>query len=112
MTQGGEIDASDGATNHANLNTNGEAPTRKRERPLSPSRQIRETRLLAEEGEAHHSGRAVALLGENQLRGAGVGAVRVLVIGIVAINQDDDVGVLLERARFTQVRELGTMVGA
>src|SRR6185503_2371168 len=39
---------------------------------LATSREIRESRLLAEEGKAHDAGWTVALLGEDEFRRAGV----------------------------------------
>ena len=61
--------------------------------------QIRETSLLAQEGEANHTGRAVALFGEDELRRARIRAVRIPVVGIVPVDEHDDVGVLEMRAK-------------
>ena len=73
----------------------------------SAGAEVGEPRLLAQEREPDDAGRAVALLGDDQFRGAGVGIVRIPVVDIVAIDQDDDVRVLLECAGFAQVGSCG-----
>src|SRR6187551_3659023 len=61
--------------------------------------EICEACLLPEEGEAYHARRPVTLFGQDQLRRAGIGAVLVLVVDIISIDEDHDVGVLLEGTR-------------
>ena len=103
------------------------------ERPLVVGRQIVELGELALEGQPHDAGRAVALLGHDHL-GLAVGLLAALLPGVVAlvealvallgaprrlrarevvllaIDEHDDVGVLLDRARFAQVGELRPLV--
>src|SRR3990167_11242194 len=66
--------------------------------------------LLAQERQLHHASRAVPLLGDDQLRDAGVGTVRVAAIDLVPVDQQDDVAILFQRAGLAQVRELRPMV--
>ena len=55
-------------------------------------------------------GAAVAVLGDDQV---GLARARVVaLVGALAVQQDHDVGVLLERARLTQVGERRLLVGA
>src|SRR5262245_61792657 len=77
-----------------------------RRQSSGPRSKTREARLLPQEGKPHHSRGTIALFCEDQLGGARLRIVRLPVVGIVAVNHDDDVGVLLERARLTKVREL------
>src|SRR5215216_246674 len=72
-------------------------------------RPVRELRVVLEEDEADGSDRPVSVLGEDQLRPAGVLGLGVVVI--VAIEEADDVGVLLQGAAFSQVREDRALVG-
>src|SRR5262249_62039349 len=58
------------------------------------------------EAEADRPGGPVAMLRDDQLR-----LPLLLRIRIVAMDEHHDVGVLLEGARFTQVRELRSLVG-
>ena len=53
------------------------------------------------------AGRPVPVLGDDQLRVA-----LALLVTVVAVDEHHDVGVLLDRARFAQVRELRPLVGA
>src|SRR5260221_12365218 len=78
-----------------------------------PGREILEARELANERKLHDAGRPVALLADNQLGDAfGVGRRLALVgIEILAIDEDHDVGILLEGTRFAQVRELWPVIG-
>ena len=71
-------------------------------RQCPPCGEILEARVLAEEGESHHADRAVALLADDDLGDALV--LRLRVVDLVAIDEQDHVGVLLDRARFAQVR--------
>src|SRR5262245_30699949 len=80
--------------------------------PSGGGSQIREPRLLAQKREPHDTGRPVSLLRENELRGARVRVIRVAVVRVFAVDQDHDVGVLLECARLAEVRKLRTMVGS
>src|SRR5690349_1885468 len=61
-----------------------------------------EARVLTEEGQANGTDRTVPLLADDDLRDALV--LRLGVVDLVAIDEDDDVGVLLDGARFAQVR--------
>src|SRR5581483_11878559 len=62
-----------------------------------------------EEREPRDTGRAVAVLGHDHLRGAALVGLRV--VDLVTVEEDDDVGVLLERAALAEVREHGPLVG-
>ena len=57
------------------------------------------------------AGRAVTLLGDDQLRRARIRMVGIPVVGIFPVDQQDNIRILLERARLAQVRELGPVVG-
>ena len=61
--------------------------------------------MVGEEDERKVAGRAVALLRDDHVRDPL--ALRVAVVELLAVEKDDDVGVLLDRARVAQVRELG-----
>src|SRR5262245_3975149 len=74
-------------------------------------RQIGEARLLAKEREFDDAGGAIALLRENQFGGACVRAVGISIVDVVAVNEDDDVGILLERSRLAQIGQLWPVVG-
>src|SRR5262245_13937324 len=63
-----------------------------------------ELRALAQERHVHLVGGAVALLGDDELRLAGLG--RVGLVDDLAIDEQHDVGILLDAARIPQVREL------
>src|SRR5689334_204382 len=71
---------------------------------------VLESRVLAEEREAHGADGTVALLADDDLGGALVRAV--LVVHLVPIDEEDDVRVLPDGARLSQVRHHGTLVGA
>src|SRR5690606_24328083 len=86
----------------------GWAPVRKHEkfrpapRPTEPIldwRVIQEARAGAGEGQAYRADGAVTLLADDDLRRALVG--RIGVVDLVAIDEQDQVGVLLDGARFT-----------
>src|SRR5215471_20744708 len=77
-----------------------------------PAGEVRKARLLAKKREAHDAGRTIALLGDDQFRRSRVWVVRIPVVRIVAVDQDDEVGILLEGAGFPQIRQLWSMVGA
>jgi hypothetical protein len=76
----------------------------------SPVREVLEPRVLANEREPDGARRTVALLADDQLGDAGV--LFVGLVDVLAVNEEDDVRVLLERARLAQVRELRAMVRA
>src|SRR5581483_7170726 len=65
-------------------------------RPPSWSRQTGEACQMFEEGETDLAGRSVAVFGDDDLGGAFVGAVGV--VGVVAVDEGDDVGVLFQGA--------------
>ena len=68
-------------------------------RRLMIRREIRKPRLLTEKSELHQPGGTVALLGENQFGGAvRFGRLVVLLIHLLAEDEDDDVRILFERA--------------
>src|SRR5436190_5431293 len=64
------------------------------DRPLAAPRAIYESRVLLEEHHRHVAGGPVAVLGDDQVRLAWVG---VLVVLRGAVDEGDDVGVLLDR---------------
>src|SRR4051794_903906 len=66
------------------------------------TRDVLEPRVLAEERQTHGADRPVALLADDDLGGALVRAV--LVVDLVAIDEEDDVCILLDRARFAKIR--------
>src|SRR5438132_14322366 len=68
------------------------------------ARVVRERHVVGQKDEGEVTGRAVALLGDEDVGNAfflGRGIVELL-----AVEEDDDVGVLLERPGFAKVREL------
>ncbi len=65
---------------------------------------------MSEERQPHRAEGPVAVLGHDELR-LPLGC-RVLVVDLVAVDERDDVGVLLDRAALTQVRQLRSAVGA
>jgi hypothetical protein len=69
-----------------------------------------ELRALAQERHVHVVGRAVALLGDDQLRLARLGRVRL--IDDLAVDEDDDVGILFEGPALSKVRELRASAAA
>src|SRR5687768_16197441 len=75
--------------------------------------EVFETREFPHEGELDDAGRSVPLLADDDLRHAlGVGRRLVpLAVQILAIDEHDDVGVLLEGARLAQIRQLRAVVG-
>src|SRR5580698_2751375 len=66
--------------------------------------EVFESRVLRVELHLHRVGRAVSLLGDDELRYGALGAL--LVVVVVAVDEADVVGVLLDGARLAQVREL------
>src|SRR5512132_2035104 len=74
------------------------------------ARPVGELRVVLEEDEADRAYGAVAVLGEDQLGAAGILGLGVVVV--VAIEEADDVGVLLDRPGFAQVGEDRPFVGA
>src|SRR5262249_47140006 len=75
-------------------------------------REVLEAGELADEGQSDDTGRAVALLGDDQLGDAfGAGRRLTLVaVHVLAVDEGDDIGVLLECARFAEVGQLRTMI--
>src|SRR5881409_422393 len=67
--------------------------------------EVAELRVLAVELEPERAGRTVALLGDDQLGEPAVLLLRV--VHLVAIDERDQVGVLLDRARLAQVAHVG-----
>src|SRR5690606_20187925 len=63
------------------------------------------------EGELDRADRTVAVLGEDQLRLAADVLVGILLVVLLAEDEADEVGVLLEVPRFTDVREDRPLVG-
>src|SRR5713101_2422645 len=83
-------------------------PVRRRLRPRAPV-EVLEARELLQEGELHGAGRPVALLADDDL-----GQSAVLVGGFVlllAVDEHDDVRVLLQAAALTKVRQLRPLLG-
>src|SRR5690606_37327439 len=71
---------------------------------------VLEAGVLPDEGQPGRVDRAVALLADDDLGDAllvGIG-----VVDLVAINEHDDVGILLDRARFAQVGHDRPLVGS
>ena len=66
-----------------------------------PPLQVLEARVLLDEGHFDTSGGAVSLLADDELRDPSI--VRGSVVLLFAKNEDNHVGILLERARFTEV---------
>ncbi len=64
--------------------------------------EVLEARVLAEESEARRADRAVALLADDDLGHALF--LRVRVVDLVAVDEQDEVGILLDRARLAKVR--------
>src|SRR3954466_12107445 len=79
-------------------------------RPLRRALQAQEPRVLALEGERHVAEAAVAVLGDDEVGLAR--AVGVLVVVLVAVDEHDEVGVLLDLAGLAQVGEHRALVGA
>src|SRR4029453_13941662 len=75
-------------------------------------REVLEAGELANEGQLDDTGRTVALLCHDQLRYPfGTGRRLTLVaVHVLAVDEGDDVGVLLQRARFAEVGQLRTMI--
>jgi len=62
-----------------------------------------------QEDQIHGADRAVALLGEDQLRQAAK-VLAIAVINLLAEDEPDQIGILLDGSRFTQVAELWTVI--
>src|ERR1700730_6262281 len=77
-------------------------------------REILESGEFADEGELDDAGRAVALLGDDELGDTlrFGGRLAPVAVHVLAVDEHDDVGALIEGARFAQVRELRTMIRA
>ena len=71
------------------------------------TREILEPRVLAYEGELHDAGWSVALFADNDLGHPSFSS-----FGSAPVNEQDDVGVLLQGARFAEVGKLGPVVGS
>src|SRR2546423_6656108 len=73
-----------------------------------PGCEVLESCELADERELHDPGRTVALLGDDQLGDALRIGGRLALVGVhvLAVDEDDDVGVLLEGAGLSEVGEL------
>src|SRR4051794_791149 len=66
---------------------------------------------LSEERETHAADRAVAVFADDDFRSPGLLGLRLLlVVDLGAIDEHDEIRVLLERARFTEVGELRTVI--
>src|SRR5690606_31371695 len=83
----------------------GRAPSEFRSR-----REIQETGAGALEGQAHRADRAVTLLADDDLGRALVR--RIGIVDLVAIDEDDHVGILLDGPGFAQIAHDGPLVGA
>ena len=59
----------------------------------------------------YHADGAVSLLADDDFSLSLLGILVALVVHLVTIDEDDDVRILLDGARFTQVRQLRTLVG-
>src|SRR3954462_12890949 len=77
---------------------------------LRRAREAEEARVLALEGQRDVAKAAVAVLGDDEVGLAR--AVGVLVVVLVAVDEHDEVGVLLDLAGLTQVGEHRALVGA
>src|SRR5262245_11455154 len=75
-------------------------------------REVLEAGELADEGQFHDTGRAVALLGDDQLGNAFCTGRRLTLVAVhvLAVDEGHDVGVLFECARFAEVGQLRTMI--
>jgi hypothetical protein len=71
---------------------------------------LRNFGVLLLEGQGDVADRAVAVLGDDDVRLAL--ALGLLVVVLVAVDEGDEVGVLLDRAGLAQVGEHGALVGA
>src|SRR5262250_1753774 len=69
---------------------------------------ILEGRVLRDEGELHHAGRTVALLADDHV-GHALILFPLQAVAVGPVQEEDEVGVLLEGARFAQVGELGLL---
>src|ERR1022692_3842763 len=71
---------------------------------------VDEPAVVALERYGHRGGRAVPVLGHDQVRLPRAGRLRLVLV--LTVQHDHDVAVLLDRTGFTQVREEGALVGA
>src|SRR5581483_8455668 len=69
---------------------------------------VLEARVLAEESELHRADGPVSLLADDDLGDALLRRVRI--VDLVAVDEEDEVGVLLDRARLAQVRHHRALV--
>src|SRR5215210_1554616 len=107
-TQAGRSAASRSSTPGAASSSEGRAATVAP--PVRVLRPALESRRLADEDHLHRAGLAVAVLADDQL-----GEPLVLfrgVVDLVAVDEGHHVGVLLDRARLAEVRELRPVVAA
>ena len=74
------------------------------------SKGVRESRVLAVKGQSDGSGRTIAVFSDDDLGQSGVR--RVLVVVVVPIQEQDDVRVLLDGARFSEIGHDRSLVGA
>src|SRR5882672_4288636 len=74
------------------------------------SRVVLETRVLSQEGELYGADGSVTLLADDDLGDALVG--RILVVDLVAVDEEDHVRVLLDGPGFAQVRHHRALVRA
>ena len=99
-----EIDAGDGRPDHRTTHPR-----------HAPVREVLEARVFLDERQLRGAGRAVALLADDDLGHALRLLVRlpvVVAVLLLAVDEHDDVGVLLEGAGLAQVRELRAVIGA
>src|SRR5690349_9901634 len=103
----GESSASFFPSWYATQLTSTRAPLAPRGLRSRPALLLGEERIRLEEDQLHHAGRALALLRDVELDLLHVGLLRRLALPVVAgtVQEHDDVGVLLDRARLAQVGE-------
>ena len=77
---------------------------------LLVARPVRELGVVLQEDQADRPDRPVAVLGEDQLRPTGILGV-LLVVVLVAVEEADEVRVLLDCSRLAEVGEDGPLVG-
>src|SRR3989338_9802328 len=75
---------------------------------MLPGCEILEARMLTEEGEPDSANRAVTLLADDNFGGAL--ELRILVVNLVTIKKQDQVGILLDSAGFAQIRHHRALV--
>src|SRR3989440_2322774 len=72
--------------------------------------EVGELRLLIDEEQLEFSGRSIAVLGDDDLGDVAPVLGDVVVVKTLAINEEDEVRVLLDAATFSQVRKLRTVI--